>query len=133
MNKHLGSTLHFQCRPTSCNRGKHNYTHYNQMTGEPDLVVEAAKYTKKLSSFDHGGDYCCNEQCAGVSTSFKCCITVASKTDNNIVSQYSNVHTRTCSFTCDTMGHTKSCCSQWRSVLSLAAAVLLVIPDQTSE
>ena len=63
----------------ACNRGKYNYIHYNQITGKPDLVVEAAKYTQKLSSFDHGGDYCCNEQCPGVSTAAECCVTVASK------------------------------------------------------
>ena len=68
-----------------CNGGKYNYTHYSQITGKPDLVVEATKYTQNLSSFDHGGDYCCVDQCAAdnkniISTAPECCITVASKT-----------------------------------------------------
>ena len=60
-----------------------NYTHYSQLTGEPNLIVEAPKYTQKLLSFDHGGDYCCNDQCSIINSAAPdCCITVASKTIN---------------------------------------------------
>ena len=94
----------------ACNRGKYNYTHYNQITGKPDLVVEAAKYTQKLSSFDHGGDYCCSEQCPGISAVPECCITVASKIvtlcHSTAAVYIINVHVCTCSLTCNTMGHT---------------------------
>ena len=51
------------------------------MTGMPDLAVEASKYSRKLLSFDHGGDYCCSDQCSdSKSTDTECCITVAGKT-----------------------------------------------------
>jgi len=120
MNKHLGSTLHFQCRSTPCNGNLYNYTHYSQITGTPDVVLEAPRYTQKLSSFEQGGVYCCNDLCTGNKNTVRatpgCCITVSSKT-------VTHMHALTvwllflliCSFTCDTMGLTKSRCSQWGS------------------
>ena len=84
INKHLGSTFHFQCKPSPCGGKKFNYTHHNQITGMPDLVVEAPKYSRKLLEFDYGGDYCCSDQCFDgkkiTTTDTECCITVASKT-----------------------------------------------------
>ena len=85
INKHLGSSLHFQCRTTSCNDVKYNYTHYNPVTGEPECVIEtsASKCTQKILNFDYGGSYCCHSQCASDFTSRsatpECCIDVASR------------------------------------------------------
>lgn len=47
--------------------------------GTPNLVGQASKYTKKLLSFDNGGNYCCNDQCTNAKSAPECCITVASK------------------------------------------------------
>ena len=116
LNKHLGSSFHFQCKSTLCNAVKHDYTHYDQITGKPDLVKQSSKFTQKLSSFEHGGKYCCHNQCGddktNVSTSrtSECCINVASKT-MILVSLYLCFYPCNFSFAYSSMGFTKSCCS----------------------
>ena len=89
IDKQIGHTFHFHCTPTLCDGQTFNYTHYDQITGEPLQVHQGSTYTKRISSLEDGGDYCCVDQCAGsknmTSTVPECCITVTSKAINNFV------------------------------------------------
>ena len=122
INKHLGSSLHFQCRTasrtTSCNDVKYNYTHYNPVTGEPECIIEtsASKCTQKILNFDYGGSYCCHSQCASDFTSAtpECCIDVASRAYNYCVTVWLSTFLPH-SFTSVSVDFAKSCCSQWKS------------------
>ena len=88
VKKHLGSTFHFRCRKNSHKGDKHQYIHYNQTTDKPDLVNVGSTLTQRISSFEDGGDYCCNDQRTHdnkfSSTTPECCITVASKRSINV-------------------------------------------------
>ena len=100
LNKHLGSSFHFLCKSTLCNAVKHNYTHYDQITGKPDLVKQSSTFTQKLSSFEHGGKYCCHNHCGDDKTNVSisrvsdCCFNVASKTNDICVTvtTYAFIH-----------------------------------------
>ena len=83
MNKHLGSSINIHCPLTSsCNGEKYDYVHFSTITGKVKLVAQASKYTKSLSSFNDGGDYCCSDHCTDNVTSLvapECCTSVTSK------------------------------------------------------
>ena len=118
MKKHLGSSINIHCPlPSSCNGEKYNYVHFSTITGKVEVVAQASKYTKNLSIFDDGGDYCCSDHCADNITSPttpECCTSVTSKI---LILEYITcviTCVPTFSFTCGAMGVTKSCCSQWR-------------------
>ena len=96
VNKHLGSTFHFRCRENSRKVEKHQYIHYNQTTGKPDLINVAPTLTQRLSSFEDGGDYCCSDHRTHdsrvSSTTSECCISVASKTNINVCATILLIH-----------------------------------------
>jgi len=56
----IGGTVWLMCPHFGCRRSSYNFTHYNHVTGEADLIHQGSHtYKWQITSLS---DYCCSKQ-----------------------------------------------------------------------
>ena len=87
VKKSIGDTIKLTCPHFGCGGSSYNFTHYNHVTGEADLIHQGTHtYNKQITSLSDAGDYCCSKQCDVDQR--QCCITVEGKIVHSITTLY---------------------------------------------